>query len=48
MVGKVQAHPTPTNMKEVWAFVGIWGFGKTLFSTWHSASIPYEHVWDRG
>lgn len=38
---KVQAYPSPKNARELQDFVGIWGFGGLLFSTWHSASKLY-------
>lgn len=38
-IEKIQAYPTPKNVKQMQAFVGDWGFGRTLFPTWRSASI---------
>lgn len=33
-VDKVQAHPTPKNVKRVQIFVGIWGLGRTFIPHW--------------
>ena len=41
VIDEVQTYPTPKNMKEVQAFIGILGFEGLLFPTWYSASVPY-------
>lgn len=41
VIDQVPAYPTTKNVKEVHAFVGIWGLGGLLLFTWHSARIPY-------
>lgn len=37
---KVQASPTPKNVKKVQAFVGIFKLGRIVMPTWYSAHIP--------
>lgn len=39
VIAKMQAYPTPKNVKDVQAFLGILGLGGFLFN-WYSTFIP--------
>ena len=41
VIDKVQAYPTPKNVKELQALVGILGSGRTFILHLHSASVSY-------
>lgn len=41
VIDKVQACPTPKNVKELQALVGILGSGRTFIPHLHSASVSY-------
>lgn len=45
---KMQAYPTPENVKEVQDFVGIWGFGRTFILHLAKGFHPLGHLAKKG
>lgn len=41
VIDKIQTYPTPKNVKEVQAFLGILWLRGFLFPNWYNAFIPY-------
>ena len=48
VIDNVQAYPTPKNVKEVQAFIGIWGFWRTFIPHLAQCLHPLYHLVMRG